>query len=55
MTNNKNKEERDGKRSINEGYQPDRKGYKPNGDSIHRPGHVPERSETKPINPPKNR
>lgn len=52
---NANDRNQDGKRSINEGYQPSVKGYKPNNDDTFRPGHTPKSSESKPKNPPKKR
>lgn len=45
----------DGEKKIsNEGYVPLKKGYKPTGDSV-TGGHKPEKSELKPVNPPKKK
>ncbi|ELE8118398.1 hypothetical protein RB980_000989 [Vibrio fluvialis] len=42
------------KKNINEGYVPSRKGYQPIGDNV-TGGHKPEKSELKPVNPPKKK
>lgn len=47
--------DQDRKRSINEGYQPDKKGYQPNGSNNAQSGHIPATSEIKPTNLPKKR
>ena len=53
--NNKSNEDRNGKNSINEGYQPCKKGYKPNDSNTSQPSHDTVASRTKPVNPPKKR
>jgi hypothetical protein len=42
------------KKSINEGYVPEKRGYRPSGDNV-TGGHKPEKTELKPINPPKKK
>lgn len=42
------------KKNINEGYVPLKKGYQPTGDNV-TGGHKPEKSELKPVNPPKKK
>jgi hypothetical protein len=48
------KEGSGGKKNINEGYVPNKRGYQPNEGSV-TGGHKPEKSELKPINPPKKK
>ena len=43
-----------GKKNVNEGYVPQKKGYQPNGGNV-TGGHKPEKSELKPANPPKKK
>jgi len=50
-----NNDQSSGSRNINDGYVPVKKrGYKPNGGSA-TGGHKPEKSERKPVNPPKKK
>ena len=48
------KEKNGGKKQIDEGYAPLKKGYKPSGGGA-TGGHKPEKSELKPHNPPKKK
>lgn len=41
-----------GKENFREGYIPLKKGYQPAGGTSVTGGHVPEKSEAKPVNPP---
>ncbi|MDW7774672.1 MAG: hypothetical protein SCH71_17455 [Desulfobulbaceae bacterium] len=45
-----------GGKKINEGFVPCKKGYKPSGGNGNvTSGHKPEKSEAKPVNPPKKK
>lgn len=48
------KDKSGGKKRIDEGYAPQKKGYQPDGGSV-TSGHKPEKSELKPVNPPKKK
>ena len=48
------KNNNEGKQKTNEGYVPLKKGYKPAGGGVSG-GHKPEKSEAKPVNPPKKK
>lgn len=43
-----------GNNNVNEGFTPEKRGYKPSG-GIVTGGHKPEKSEAKPVNPPKKK
>lgn len=48
------KNQNDGKKHVNEGCVPSKKGYQPGGGNV-TSGHKPEKSELKPTNPPKKK
>ena len=47
-------EDKKGLKDVSEGYVPVQRGYRPAGDDV-TGGHKPEKSERKPVNPPKKK
>lgn len=52
MNENNNK---GGNRAGNEGFNPNKRGYKPPGSNLVIGGRTPEKSQQKPVNPPKKK